>query len=356
MELRRRHLCPLPLSLLALLAPAAALSMIAACSAPPTSQPANETLAGAAQRAATALRPAEAGASRHLELALLEARRATAEDRASAPLLWHEVARAAVEARQESRRRSQELEQRWLAARAAASGGLARTGGHVSRLGRGRGATAEALARADLAAAERLAASGQLVDAIALAERSRLSSLDLDSDHQRLMARFEDPANRQLWRQWVAETVAESRRRRSNAIVVDKLRATLRVYRSGNLLASYPVELGSRGLERKLQAGDHATPEGRYRVTEVKTGPQTIYYKALLIDYPNAEDRRRYEAARRAGLAGNRGAGSLIEIHGDGGLGRNWTQGCVALSNSDLDTLWPTVQRGMAVTIVGTIP
>jgi L,D-peptidoglycan transpeptidase YkuD (ErfK/YbiS/YcfS/YnhG family) len=48
------------------------------------------------------------------------------------------------------------------------------------------------------------------------------------------------------------------------------------------------------------------------------------------------------------------GVGSLIEIHGDGGQGRDWTDGCVALSNSDMDRVFARARVGTPVTIVGT--
>jgi len=75
---------------------------------------------------------------------------------------------------------------------------------------------------------------------------------------------------------------------------------------------------------------------------------------ALLLDYPNAEDRRRFDEARRAGrVARNASLGGLIEIHGEGGRGRDWTKGCVALSNVEIQDLYSRVAVGTPVTIVG---
>jgi lipoprotein-anchoring transpeptidase ErfK/SrfK len=80
----------------------------------------------------------------------------------------------------------------------------------------------------------------------------------------------------------------------------------------------------------------------------------TLYYKALLLDYPNADDRRAFARARRAGeVSAGTGIGGLIEIHGEGGLGRDWTKGCVALTNADIDDLFQRVDVGTPVTIVG---
>jgi lipoprotein-anchoring transpeptidase ErfK/SrfK len=89
----------------------------------------------------------------------------------------------------------------------------------------------------------------------------------------------------------------------------------------------------------------------------VRAPGQTRYYRALMLDYPNEEDMKRFRALKQQGLVPRRGgAGSNIEIHGDGGREQDWTQGCVALSNDDMDALVGFVQVGTPVTIVGTIP
>ena len=92
----------------------------------------------------------------------------------------------------------------------------------------------------------------------------------------------------------------------------------------------------------------------KYRVVKKKDRGQSRYHRALLLDYPNAADRERFAAAQRRGEI-PRGAriGGLIEIHGEGGRGQNWTEGCVALSNRDMDDLFRRVGTGTRVTIVG---
>ncbi|WP_272481620.1 hypothetical protein [Rhodothermus marinus] len=65
------------------------------------------------------------------------------------------------------------------------------------------------------------------------------------------------------------------------------------VYRGDRQVAIFPIELGPNWMGTKHYAGDRATPEGRYRMVR-KLGPgETRYYRALLLDYPNAEDRAR---------------------------------------------------------------
>ncbi len=165
-----------------------------------------------------------------------------------------------------------------------------------------------------------------------------------------LLARYADEGQVAVWRKWAEETVRESRRRGSTAIVVNKLQRTLTVYRSGRPAAIYEIGLGKNGLSDKLYAGDEATPEGRYKV--IKKIANSKFGKGLLIDYPNDEDRREYSRAKKRGLIPARaGIGGLIEIHGGGN--DCLTNGCVALRNEVIDDLYPTIVVGTPVTIVG---
>ncbi|MGE0640003.1 MAG: murein L,D-transpeptidase family protein [Thermoanaerobaculia bacterium] len=170
-----------------------------------------------------------------------------------------------------------------------------------------------------------------------------------------LHSRYEDPKSRAFWRRLASETIAQSKRDGSTVFIVDKLNRKLHVYIGGRRVDSVTAELGSKGLKRKLHAGDQATPEGRYRITETRDYGRTNYYKALMLDYPNAEDRARYAHGRRTGeVPARAGIGSLIEIHGEGGQGRDWTDGCVALRNRDMDRIFARARVGTPVTIVGT--
>ena len=102
----------------------------------------------------------------------------------------------------------------------------------------------------------------------------------------------------------------------------------------------------------KRRQGDRATPEGRYRIVAKKS--YSRFHRALLLDYPNAADRARFAAAQRRGeVPRDARIGGLIEIHGEGGRGQNWTDGCIALSNGDMDELYSRVSTGTRVTIVG---
>jgi len=167
-------------------------------------------------------------------------------------------------------------------------------------------------------------------------------------------ARYTDAGLIQNWRMWTQETIAWSARSGAPAVVVQKDKHELTVYAHGKPVKTYRVELGFNSIGNKWRAGDSATPEGRYHITAKKPAGQSGYHMALLLDYPNAEDRRRFEAARHTGrLPRNASLGSLIEIHGEGGRGKDWTKGCVALANGDIDDLFGRIGVGTPVTIVG---
>ncbi len=158
------------------------------------------------------------------------------------------------------------------------------------------------------------------------------------------------------WKRWANETVEWSRKNSSSAIVVDKFARKCYVYRNGKLSKTFEAELGPNWIGDKLHKGDKATPEGKYHITRKKNKRETKYYRALLIDYPNADDKSRYQKEVNSGRISKRtGIGSLIEIHGDGGRGMDWTDGCVALNNQDMDAVFSLVSVGTPVTIVGSL-
>jgi murein L,D-transpeptidase YafK len=203
--------------------------------------------------------------------------------------------------------------------------------------------------------AQSFANQGDYGRAIAEAEKARVFTQTVRASFVALHSRFSDPKNLRQWRTLVAETVARSRREHSTAFVIDKLKRRLHVYSNGERVASFDAEIGAKGLKQKMHSGDQATPEGRYRVVDVRGNGRTKFYKALLIDYPNPEDRARYALGKRTGQVPQRaGIGNLIEIHGDGGQGRDWTDGCVALANGDMDRVFARARVGTPVTIVGT--
>lgn len=190
--------------------------------------------------------------------------------------------------------------------------------------------------------------------AIAAAQRAIALADDVTHRAASVASRYRDPDSLKMWKSWIAETIEWSRKNQETAIVVDKDGHTLSVYDDGKLVKTYTAELSENWTADKRRSGDWATPEGRYRVTVRKDKGQSIYHKALLIDYPNAEDRAAFAKAKQRGeIPKNATPGGLIEIHGHGGRGRDWTQGCVALSNDDMDEVFARSKVGTRVTIVG---
>jgi len=168
------------------------------------------------------------------------------------------------------------------------------------------------------------------------------------------VARYADPDTVARWRRWKEETIAWSKREGRAAIVVFKEAHLLTLYVRGAPAGTYAIDLGFNWTADKLHEGDGATPEGRYRVVGRMGRTTSIYYKALLLDYPNADDRAEFARARRNGdLPAAARIGGLIEIHGGGGRSQDWTTGCVAVANGDMDDLFDRVGVGTPVTIVG---
>ena len=153
------------------------------------------------------------------------------------------------------------------------------------------------------------------------------------------------------WRANVRKTKEHSRTTGQAAIIVDKFAHKLYLIQKGKVTRTYSCDLGYSSASEKRLSGDGATPEGMYKVTEVRHRSQ--YYKALLLNYPNNSDRERFRQNQREGNIPRRARiGGLIEIHGDGGLGEDWTEGCVAVTNSQIDDLMRHAFKGMWVTIV----
>jgi len=139
-------------------------------------------------------------------------------------------------------------------------------------------------------------------------------------------------------------------------ILVDKFAHTCKVYQNKKVIRTFEVEFGANWMGDKLVKGDKATPEGIYKVTDKKSGSKTKFHKALLINYPNDEDRAKFEKAKSKKLIpANADIGGLIEFHGMGGKGIDWTDGCIALSNNDMDALYSLINTGTIVIIVGSV-
>lgn len=138
---------------------------------------------------------------------------------------------------------------------------------------------------------------------------------------------------------------------RADKVLVIKSVKRLVLLNHGAVLKSYKVALG-RNPGRKTRRGDGRTPEGRYIVDG--RIPESRFHKALHLSYPNASD---VVHSRASGIP----PGGNIVIHGlpadfeDVGplhASRNWTMGCIAVSNEEMDEIWQLVPLGTAVEII----
>ncbi len=209
------------------------------------------------------------------------------------------------------------------------------------------------LARARLLVreAEALAREGDVTGASARARRSEEELRAAVGPALAAAERYRSQQQVATWRRWIEEARRASRKGPVILVLKEK---NLLLLRNGETVERYDAEVGANALGVKRSQGDRATPEGRYRIVKKKDLGQSVYHRALLLDYPNAEDRRRFAAAKKRGEIPRASAiGGLIEIHGDGGRGQNWTDGCVALRNRDMDELYARVPLGTRVTIVG---
>ena len=127
---------------------------------------------------------------------------------------------------------------------------------------------------------------------------------------------------------------------------------TLQLISKGKVAHEFPVALGGNPVGHKKQEGDGRTPEGRYVLDYKKV--DSAFYRAVHISYPNAED---IDAARRAGVS----PGGQIMIHGQkngfgwlSGISQrfDWTNGCVALTNAQMDVVWRTVKVGTPIELL----
>ena len=134
-------------------------------------------------------------------------------------------------------------------------------------------------------------------------------------------------------------------------IVVEKSARRLSVFRDGNQIKTYQIALGRRPVGAKQEEGDMKTPEGIYNIDG--RNPQSNFHLALHISYPSDEDDRR--AAAR-GVS----AGYDIMIHGiqngRGWIGAfhrwsDWTAGCIAVTDEEIEELWRLTPDGTEIEI-----
>jgi hypothetical protein len=158
------------------------------------------------------------------------------------------------------------------------------------------------------------------------------------------------------WKRWTLAAINDSKKNKSYSIIVDKFSRKCYVYLGGEKKYEFEAELGRNWVGDKRRMGDLATPEGMYKIINKFQGKDTEYYKSLSLDYPNSRDKERFKAEMSKGtLPAWAKIGGGIEIHGGGGKGVDWTEGCIALTDSEIDLVYNIAKVGTPVTIVGSI-
>lgn len=134
-------------------------------------------------------------------------------------------------------------------------------------------------------------------------------------------------------------------------IVVQKADRVMSLWKQGRIIKTYPIlAYGADPYGTKMREGDEKTPEGTYFINEKH--PSQNFQKFLNISYPNDEDRAR---AKKMGVP----TGGNVGIHGDRGgisgffqrLDKNWTDGCIAMRNADIEEIYEMVDVGTQILI-----
>lgn len=149
----------------------------------------------------------------------------------------------------------------------------------------------------------------------------------------------------------ILQTVNGESAQKADAVLVIKSENRLYLMNKGERFASFPVTFGAEPTGHKQVQGDERTPEGHY-ILDYKN-PNSDFYKSIHISYPNARDR---ENARRLGV----NPGGNIMIHGQANGWEwaaplvqlfSWTNGCIAMSNRDMDRVWSAIDPGTPIEI-----
>jgi len=139
--------------------------------------------------------------------------------------------------------------------------------------------------------------------------------------------------------------------KKADKVLVFKHNRELQLLSKGKVFKSYKIALGGEPLGPKVQQGDHKTPEGFYLLD--RRNPKSQFHRALHVSYPNGNDRER---ARKQGVA----PGGDIMLHGlpngYGAIGaahrlKDWTDGCIAVTNEEIEEIWKLVPNGTPIEI-----
>jgi murein L,D-transpeptidase YafK len=149
----------------------------------------------------------------------------------------------------------------------------------------------------------------------------------------------------------VPSTAQEVPKSKADLIVVHKAERLMTLYAKRKPIKTYRIALGGNPVGHKEQEGDSRTPEGRY-IIDAKN-PNSSFHLSLHISYPDRRDRA---VARRKGVP----PGGAIMIHGTPeslsalhavGVFRDWTAGCIAVTNAEIEEIYRLVPIGTRIVI-----
>lgn len=136
-----------------------------------------------------------------------------------------------------------------------------------------------------------------------------------------------------------------------DSVLVKKSESKMYLLANRRMVKEYHVVFGANPEGHKQREGDERTPEGKYTLDYKKE--DSAFFRAIHISYPNADDMKRAKAA-------NVKPGGQIMIHGQrNGMGWlswltqrfNWTNGCIAVTNAEMEEIWRMVKTGTAIEI-----
>ena len=139
---------------------------------------------------------------------------------------------------------------------------------------------------------------------------------------------------------------------RPDRIVIKKAERRMLLMKDNQVLHAFEIALGDQPEGDKLEEGDWRTPEGRYVIDW--RNDRSRFYKSLHISYPSPRD---IQESSAAGV----NPGGMIMIHGhppeaqtnpEEYDGKDWTNGCIALQNDDMDLVWSLVADGTPIDIL----
>jgi murein L,D-transpeptidase YafK len=135
---------------------------------------------------------------------------------------------------------------------------------------------------------------------------------------------------------------------KADRVVVNKSQSKLYVMKKGKQVKAYNVAFGPNPVGHKQHEGDGRTPEGRYELDFKNINSK--FYKSIRVSYPNA-----YDIARAEAMGLNPGGDIMIhgQTNGHNGVKKyNWTEGCIALSNKEMDEVWGLIDVGTPIEII----